>query len=340
MQQLDYRSFENTEHLILKTFNTPVVLLDIETTGLSPDISTVFMIGCGYYENDQLHTVQWLADSLELSGEQDVLNAFSDWLDARFSAEETITLLTYNGCTFDIPFLKTRYQQCNVTCPFDSFKFHTLDLYRQFQPLKSLFPIKNMKLKTLSSWLGYHPQKTPEGRQLIKAYHTYIKTQSTEEENLLFLHNRNDLEALNSLLSAYGYLYVFKGGYTIHDMPLLQENHMLFHINPDVPLPVSIDYRANDIQMHIDRDKICLTIPLYTQGLRYYYTDYKNYSYLTREDYAVHKSMAKYINKEHWSKATQENCYTWFLPDDDFMYQKEKQTDYIQMIFRLFGFSG
>ena len=68
MQQLDYRSFENTEHLILKTFNTPVVLLDIETTGLSPDISTVFMIGCGYYENDQLHTVQWLADSLELSG--------------------------------------------------------------------------------------------------------------------------------------------------------------------------------------------------------------------------------------------------------------------------------
>ena len=30
MQQLDYRSFENTEHLILKTFNTPVVLLDIE----------------------------------------------------------------------------------------------------------------------------------------------------------------------------------------------------------------------------------------------------------------------------------------------------------------------
>lgn len=90
---------------------------------------------------------QWLSDSLELHGEQEVLNAFSEWLLLRAASVEKLRLVTYNGDNFDFPFLKKRYAQCHLSCPLDSLNLETLDLYREFLPLKSSMACKKHEIK-------------------------------------------------------------------------------------------------------------------------------------------------------------------------------------------------
>ena len=53
-----------------------------------------------------------------------------------------------------------------------------------------------------------------------------------------------------------------------------------------------------------------LRIPLYEGELKYFYPDYKNYSYLPAEDNAIHKSVAVYVDKSQRMPATAATCYT------------------------------
>lgn len=314
-----------------------ILLLDIETTGFSADMSTIFMIGCAHFDGKKMLVNQWLSDTLELRGEQEVLNAFSEWLLLQTSSSKKLCLVTYNGDNFDLPFLKNRYAQCQLSCPLNSLNLKTLDLYRKFLPLKTLWPVKNMKLKTMSIWLGYTPLTTPSGRQLIKSYHQYIKIKDSETLNLLFLHNTDDLRALAALLPVYNYICFFNGSYTVSSADCIEES-LLFHLTPEVFLPAPLTFEACSCRIDINETEALLRVPIYERGLRYYYSDIKNYIYLPEEDYALHKSMAAYIDKSHWQKATRENCYTWFCLEETFLTDRQRMKDYVQMIFRLLGF--
>lgn len=92
-----------------------ILLLDIETTGFSADMSTIFMIGCAHFDGKKMLVNQWLSDTLELRGEQEVLNAFSEWLLLQTSSSKKLCLVTYNGDNFDLLFLKTAMP--NVSFP-------------------------------------------------------------------------------------------------------------------------------------------------------------------------------------------------------------------------------
>lgn len=315
-----------------------LLLLDIETTGLTPDTAAVFMIGCGYYDDTRFHIAQWLADSLELSGEQEVLKAFDIWFNKHFDADQKIKVLTYNGQVFDLPFLESRYAQCGLRYPLNKRNILQKDLYREFLALKKLWPVKNMKLKTLSQWLNYPCTKTPEGRQLIKIYHDYIKTKDPVLLNLLFLHNITDLESLQTITQMYRYTDFFNDGYSIDGITHVSDSGLRMLLKPSESLPAPLHYENYSFQLDMTSQNAELFIPLHERGMKYYYTDYKNYVYLPDEDYALHRSMSKYIDRSHWQKASMETCYTWFSPDDHFMSDRSQQQEYVRMIFRLFGF--
>ena len=42
-----------------------VLFMDIETTGLTPANTNLYLIGCAYFENDEWHVVQWFAEKYE-----------------------------------------------------------------------------------------------------------------------------------------------------------------------------------------------------------------------------------------------------------------------------------
>lgn len=334
MQLNHYHSTMTSDFSISNISAPHKLFLDIETTGLTSDLSAIFMIGCGYIENNQLHIIQWLADGPTLTDEQEILSCFSDWVNQHFKEIPSLEIITYNGHTFDLPFLKNRYTYCQVHAPEWLNQAKTVDFYRQLSAIKHFLPVKNLKLKTLSSWLGYAHADAPSGKQLIKSYQDYIKTKDSVTLNLLFLHNVDDLESLFLTSKMQAYMDLFHGNYEIISTRQISDTCIQFDLTPTQTLPVSFEYQALDYLCQFDFQKTVIQANIHHQGLRYYFPDYKNYVYLPAEDYALHKSMAKYIDKSHYIKASSDTSYTWFVPDESFFENTQKTYDYIQMIFQ------
>ena len=55
-----------------------VLFMDIETTGLTPANTNLYLIGCAYFENDEWHVIQWFAEKYE--EELTLLTAFFDFV--------------------------------------------------------------------------------------------------------------------------------------------------------------------------------------------------------------------------------------------------------------------
>lgn len=82
---------------------TPRTLfVDLETTGLSGGAGTVaFLVGCGWFDMGAFQVRQFLLTSY--ASERALLAAVSDCFD------EATLLVTYNGKTFDVPVMETRW---------------------------------------------------------------------------------------------------------------------------------------------------------------------------------------------------------------------------------------
>ncbi len=319
-----------------------ILFLDIETTGLTPDLSIIFMIGCGFIDGNHLEIIQWLSDSAELHGEQEILRAFSGWIEDRWHTAGNFHLITYNGQNFDLPFLQSRCRQCAVTNPLEVLNpvKASTDLYRFVRNFKNLWPVPNLKLKSMAAWLGHPVSSAPEGRRLIHAYQNYLKTKDSAALDLLFLHNIQDLSSLSFVLALCNYSVFFEGAYTITQARRPEKHCLELTLTPEIFLPKPLSYEYLNFHMDILNSEVHIFAPVYHEKLRYYHSDFKNYVYLPKEDYAIPKSMASYVDRNHWIKTSRENCYTWFPLDTDFMNDHESQKNYTSMIFRLFGFSG
>jgi uncharacterized protein YprB with RNaseH-like and TPR domain len=78
------------------------VFLDLETTGLSGGAGTVaFLVGCGRFEGGAFRTRQFFLQGF--GAERALLHAVGEFL------EGAPLIVTYNGRTFDVPVLETRW---------------------------------------------------------------------------------------------------------------------------------------------------------------------------------------------------------------------------------------
>jgi uncharacterized protein YprB with RNaseH-like and TPR domain len=76
--------------------------LDLETTGLAGGAGTqAFLVGCAIIEDDGLHVRQFLLPGFE--HERALLATVAEW------TAQHGTLVTFNGRTFDVPLIETRF---------------------------------------------------------------------------------------------------------------------------------------------------------------------------------------------------------------------------------------
>ena len=88
------------------------IFIDLETTGLSGGAGTLaFLVGCGYFDLGAFQVRQFLLTSH--AGERALLAAVADFFD---SAD---TIVTYNGKTFDVPVMETRWSFHRMELPLD-----------------------------------------------------------------------------------------------------------------------------------------------------------------------------------------------------------------------------
>ena len=90
----------NALHTFLQDDGAHFCFFDIETTGLSPKVSSLYLIGALWCDGGAVHTKQWFAD--DYISEQDLLAAFTAFLSG------FTTLVHYNGSGFDIPYIEKK----------------------------------------------------------------------------------------------------------------------------------------------------------------------------------------------------------------------------------------
>lgn len=277
---------------------------DIETTGLSPNVSSLYLIGALWYNSssETVHIKQWFAD--DYISEKELLASFSEFI-AGFT-----TIVHFNGSGFDIPYIEKKCGQLGLSSPF--LKLNTLDIFREIRTLKSFFDVPNLKLFTIEKLVGFTRRDNLSGKDCIQVYsdfmqRKYFKDAEMElKRNKLLLHNEEDLIGtyFSSQLLSYRCPFQFERIKECRSMV-----QAFFSFSGTFPLSLTRTTDAPSYTVHFEGSRIRLDIPLQEGEFFHFFKNYKDYYYLPAEDTAVHKSVGAYVDRQFREPAKASNCY-------------------------------
>jgi len=176
-----------------------MLFLDLETTGLAGGAGTyAFLVGCAWFDGGVLRIRQYFLSTF--SAERALLAAVAE------IACQSGTLVTYNGKTFDLPLLDTRFLMHRLDAPFAT-RPHVDMLY----PARRLWrgeedeaagTTSSFKLSLLEeTLLGHVRVGDVPGFEIPSRYFHYVRTGDARPLEPVFEHNRLDLLSLACVTS-------------------------------------------------------------------------------------------------------------------------------------------
>lgn len=279
-----------------------LLFFDIETTGFIAKNTTLYLIGALWYEDNQVKIRQWFNEDGE--SEATILTDFQEF------CKEFTHLVHFNGLGFDIPYLRQKAELLNI--PFTLEKnLEQIDIYKMIRSYKSILCLDNMKQVSIERYLGINRDDIYSGKELIEVYQRYIAKPEEKAEKLLLLHNHDDLLGMPQISQIMNIKAFFeKIEITSVDVETKDNECILcFSFHEAATLPKRIAHTHNRIYLNGIGTKATLQIPIIREKLKHYFTDYRNYYYLPKEDMAIHKSVAAFVEPENKQKATKNTCY-------------------------------
>lgn len=170
-----------------------ILFMDTETTGLSGGTGTmVFLIGLGYFSKNGFTIDQFFLD--------DPVNelAFLDESGNIFSQYRVIA--TFNGSSFDMPLLKTRFVLNRINSPFQNIShLDLLHLSRKIWKLR----LSSLKLRDLENEILKFQREENEvsGWMVPQIYFDFIGSRDARPLEGVFYHNRMDVLSLALLFN-------------------------------------------------------------------------------------------------------------------------------------------
>ncbi len=311
-----------------------IAFLDIETTGLSPRTSSIYLIGAMCYDPSShlWNITQWFAD--DYRSEADILTSLLGFL-RPFRA-----VFHFNGDTFDIPYILTRCSKHHIPIPeyaMELFCHHAsyqaptdgerigIDLLREIRPLQKKLHLPHADQTSLERWLGVQREDTYKGGELIRVYTEYMQSKFLRPqdagrlERLLLLHNHDDIVGMLAAFSILSYRKALAPDEPpiLSDCTLMQDQaEISFPLKTPVPKAVKLEHPFTDggagltpALLSLEGSDATLTLPLRKDTLRFFFTPYRDYYYLPQEDTAIHKSVACFVDPAFRQKATAATCY-------------------------------
>lgn len=163
------------------------VYIDTETTGLSGGSGTLaFLIGIAVIEDDAIELTQFLMT--RFAAEAASLSAFAETL----SPDDQ--LVSYNGKSYDLPLLITRFRMQAMQHPFDGLPH--LDL---LHPVRRLFSRRwsDCRLTSLEqNLLGFSRVDDLPGSEAPAAWFSYIRSGQGDQLIKVVEHNQQDIVSL------------------------------------------------------------------------------------------------------------------------------------------------
>ena len=316
------------------------LLYDIETTGLNPKASQLYLLGVLLFHKENSEFIQYFAESVR--DEEEILEQFFQLCQTKK------VLISFNGEGFDNRFIEAMAKSYGKLPLHLNLK--QLDLFKLIRKRKKFYGLESCSLKSCERFLGIYREDRCNGGELISVYREYLQDKDSEKKNLLLLHNREDIQNIPALFSFLAYENIFQGNVYFQRMEFLvgdkmketnynhqkdnslqikdleleerQNSHtseklcLRFSLPSSVPMPLKLT--PKNFLLEIKETSLCLTVPLYQGELCYFFKDYKDYEFIPSEDRAVHKSLANMYPKEMREKAKASTAYqkmkTSFLP--------------------------
>ena len=316
------------------------LLYDIETTGLNPKASQLYLLGILLFHKENSELIQYFAESVR--DEEEILEQFFQLCQTKK------VLISFNGEGFDNRFIEAMAKSYGKLPLHLNLK--QLDLFKLIRKRKKFYGLESCSLKSCERFLGIYREDRCSGGELISVYREYLQDKDSEKKNMLLLHNREDIQNLPALFSFLAYENIFQGNVhfqraehlardemkeknynhqnenslQIKDLELEETKNchtsdkvrLKFSLPSSVPVPLTLT--PKNFLLEIKETSLCLTVPLYLGELCYFFKDYKDYEFIPSEDRVVHKSLAAIYPKEMREKAKASTAYqkmkTSFLP--------------------------
>ena len=174
-------------------------IFDIETTGLSAQRGNKIILTACLIPNSKGVTItQFLAEN---PYEEDrVIMATMNFL----KDESVDYLITYNGASFDIPFMKQRLEMKNLPYILNMYEFDLYNFIRSNTGLKS--QIGSLSQKNVEQHFGISSNRKDviSGRESVKLFAEYAINQDSVIEKIILTHNREDVLQLCHLFNIIG----------------------------------------------------------------------------------------------------------------------------------------
>ena len=174
-----------------KYYDEEAVFLDIETTGLSPMRSFIYLIGLVFIDLKKvtMHITQLIAEDRD--EEEEILKLMKE----RLKGYKTV--VTYNGNSFDLPFIAKRSERYGIE-PIDMDSF---DMYEKLRLHKDTLKLDGLKQKNIEKKLGITREDRYNGGECISFYKDYVKNKNQESFDRFVLHNYDDLLYMPATMS-------------------------------------------------------------------------------------------------------------------------------------------
>ena len=285
-----------------------ILFLDIETTGLSPSSSQLYLIGIAYYKNECWCIEQWMAQK-EIE-ERDLLLKLCEFL------PQYRVVLHFNGNRFDIPYLTEKAKTNFVDLTFDGYQ--GIDIYKRLAPLKNLLALPDCRQKTIEQYLGINRLDKYSGGELIHIYKTYLSAPSESALQLLLQHNRDDMKGMLDIVPTLAYSELCDTEPVVIRVEMLKSKtvdqketyELLMTLKLPVTLPKKFFTHFDGNYLAADGNKATLKVPVYEEELKLFYSNYTDYYYIPCMDSAFHKSVASHADPSIRKQATPETCYS------------------------------
>jgi uncharacterized protein YprB with RNaseH-like and TPR domain len=175
---------------------SPLLFVDLETTGLSGGAGTyAFLVGCAYFEPHGFRIRQFFLSGFQ--HERPLLGA----VDALM--RRSAGLVSYNGKSFDVPVLETRYAFNRLSPPFTEFAHVDMlhvarRFWRSVPAAAGAWPeTDSCRLSALERVLfGVRRVGDVPGFEIPSRYFDFVRTGNAERLEPVFEHNRLDLLSL------------------------------------------------------------------------------------------------------------------------------------------------
>lgn len=162
-------------------------IIDIETLGLSE--RPIILLGIANPSKDCVCTKQYLLRDIQ--DEPSAIWSLVSQLEPHHS------MITYNGRSFDIPYIKQRLAYYGLDASLENPHFDLLHFTRRALRHK----LKDCRLDTVESYLGIKRDIDIPGALVPQFYDTYLKTKNIGPLVAIVEHNKQDLVSLGTLFS-------------------------------------------------------------------------------------------------------------------------------------------